>query len=159
MFPNHMHVLRSADRKATFGFRYKQKPYMVGFVRPTDVTLVSRKITFNSEVRLMEYDAKDITKEVRSGLESLGIQTQTSEIFVDDQAILRIEKRDSLQFDWMIEQEDLQEFLSYPFSHATGIAIATQMIEENDAHLLFRAEVVEPSYERNLFQKCMQDRM
>lgn len=159
MFPQKMHVLRSADRKATLGFRYKQKPYMVGFVRASDVTLVSRKITFNSDVRLVEYDARDITRDVRSGLESLGIHTQTSEIFVDDQALLRIEKRDSLQFDWMIEQEDLQEFLSYPFSHATGIVIATQMVEENDAHLMFRAEVVEPSYERNLFQKYMRDRM
>jgi hypothetical protein len=152
-YPHHIHVLQAIHHKATFTFRYDRRPLMIGFVRPKDVVYVSRKITFKSDARLLKYEPTDVTYDVSRGLKEFGIQTQLSPIRVDDKAVLLIEKQDSLQFDWLIEQEDLQTFFSHPFAHQIGIVITKKMIDEDDSKMLFDAEVIEPSYDSKLFQK------
>lgn len=157
-----IHVLRGAQHKSVLlGFRHAQKPFVVGFVRPSDVIYVSRKITFNSDVRFSKYYPTDVTADVIDGLNEYGVTTKIDRVRIDESAVLQIEKRDSLQFDWLIEQEPLTTFMTYPFARQTGIVIAKKLIEDNEERgaLYFDADVIEPSYETKLFQKGLEGLM
>lgn len=155
-YPRSIHVLKGIHKTATFGLNHQGKPFVIGFVLPQEAVYATRQITLDSAIRFKQFQPRDVTDIVQQGLEEQGIASRLGRIRVDENAILLVQKKESIQFDWILEQSDFTTFLAHPFARQTGIIMVKRRLVETAEDIQYSVEVIEPSFEALAFQNNLE---
>lgn len=128
-----IYVLRRNEH--IIGFADNNRPYLIGFTQQTHAYLVKRNITQHPVIRV-ERDA--------ALPPAVAFETQADVIMAKMSVLKDIWKDDTVFDDTInVTRLEMEEFLKLPLLRIAGIALPTQLMEDDDEAYTFACQIVE----------------
>lgn len=135
------------------------KSYVIGFENPNLVRKVSRILQDPPNIRMERAMKLDITKDVQIELAMLGVKGASfSSITIDVDALVYIPKNTDVykNIDYDIESMDKADFLFMGFEKNLGLIMPYLTHAENDEEIVFKANIIDPSFDYDNFKKGLE---
>lgn len=168
-----MYVLKN-KQGSNIGCISNDKPYIIGFSCPKMARKTIEVIQKPPVVRLDRANMFDVTGDVRSGLELLGVEDLTfTSITLDTEALLSFDKvagptsrlntktegkrETEIDIDIGIEIErmDQGEFFFLTFEKNLGLIMPYEPLYEDDQTLVYKSNVIDPAIDTETFKKSL----
>ena len=148
------------------GFVHRERHYIVGFRSRHDAIRVKQSVcTPKPDVHVQHSRSiLDVTDAVNEGLSEMGVRdTKVQRVVIDPEAVLSFPKHHRRWGGRGAKEEDVdeletfavdaQEFMMYPFEKHLGIAMPYELVNDNDDHLVYYAQLVEPGESYDIFRR------
>ena len=135
------------------------KPYVVGFSNLQTVSKVTNILTMPPKLTLTRKHTIDVTDGVKDGLTEMGInEFAFNTINIDVEAELSIEKNvmsHPINLDIQIDLMEHSDFIFMSFQNNVGLIIPYEEMSEDDHSLVFKANVIDPSGDTEIFKQML----
>jgi hypothetical protein len=135
------------------------KPYVVGFSNLQTVAKVTNILTIPPRLTLKRKHTIDVTDGVKGGLLDMGIsEFAFNKINIDVEAELSIEKSiksHPINLEIQINLMEDSDFIFMSFQNNVGLIIPYEEMSEDAKFLKFKANVIEPSGDTEIFKQML----
>lgn len=144
-----MYTVKQGNK--TVGLSQNNKYYIIGFENPVLARKVQYNLQPNPEITLLR--GKNIN--LASTLNDFGLKN--TDLFLDIEATLFIPKFKGSVQDPMndggyhLGADNYNEFIVYPFTKSIGLVLPFKLDDEDEDEFMFRAHVIEPTFNSFLF--------
>lgn len=145
-----VHTLKFLHLDESLGVHHRRRSYVVGFLSPSEALYTSRHITKNVQISLGNYMPVMKTRrvETEAGNEII--------IVLDSPVPITISKEYSPQFDWVLEEKDVQTFMNIPMMYNLGLIMPFQKTDETNDSITYSSYIVDPIRDVTMFRYGLQ---
>ena len=147
-----MNLYSISGGRGLIGVNHGNKHYVVSFKQEKTAQRVKNSVHFEPRLYLERSIIEDVSFEVNTALETIGIKSDVDEIMVDTAAKLTVMKNKDT---WLEtppdESEELEivpvpyeSFFLYPFENNLGIILQHDLYSEDSDKFVFLCSVVDP---------------
>lgn len=140
-----IHLLKSVFRDENLGVSHRKKTYVVGYLTSSEALYATRNITSNVNVSLGKY---------RPNMKSNHIKHKENEIVItmNHPVMVTVTKEYSPQFEWIIHDVPVQQFMNIPIMYNVGLIIPFEKLNETPETITYSSYVVDPVKDVNMFR-------
>lgn len=158
-----MYVLKN-KYGSNIGCYSHNKSYIIGFNCPKMAKKTIDVIQRPPVMRIDRANMYDVTEDVKSGLELLGVHDLTfTSITLDTEALLSIDKApkqkrvavNSQEIDINIECMKQEEFFFLTFEKNLGLVMPYEELYEDDDTIVFKSNIIDPALDTETFKKSL----
>lgn len=157
MFPPKVHLIK--NKSSFIGATTHSKRYVLGFFHKRTADIVKRNIDLTKDVRVVPSTPENIAADVNFGLKELGVDQEVpTQLVIDVGASLYIPigKSQEMYYGMNLVEEDTESFLMWPFDKYLGVILPlNEDFVEEDEHLKFTCQMIDPSIDIERFRKSL----